>query len=147
MNDDTTQDPSTTTTSPAPVHTTQPQDSQTENQPGQVDSSPATQPVPATPPAENPAPEDNQTSPKPTTPTETPPAEPPTEQSTPSMYTGLTEMPDKIETQKLVVFEGQQVAAILHDGYEKRNDRNEITHFHCKLDDGTEADVPVELFV
>jgi hypothetical protein len=56
------------------------------------------------------------------------------------------QVPDVIETTVRVVFEGQHVSAVLHDGKELRDSSGKITHYHCSLEDGTTKHVPVELF-
>lgn len=56
-------------------------------------------------------------------------------------------MPDRIETSKRVVYNGQHVRAVLFDSRELRDTAGQITHYHCSLEDGSTAHVPVNLFV
>lgn len=56
-------------------------------------------------------------------------------------------MPSIIEASERVVYNGQNVRAVLFDGRELRDDTGKITHYHCSLEDGSTAHVPVTLFV
>lgn len=56
-------------------------------------------------------------------------------------------MPAAIQVSERVVFEGKHVTSVLFDGHELRDEAGRITHYHCGLEDGTTAHIPVSLFV
>lgn len=56
-------------------------------------------------------------------------------------------MPNRVEASERVMFEGQHVSGILQDNKEMRDEQGKITHYHCMLENGTTAHVPVTLFV
>lgn len=55
-------------------------------------------------------------------------------------------MPTIIEASQRVMFEGVHVISVLQDGREMRDETGKITHYHCGLENGTTAHVPVTLF-
>jgi len=71
---------------------------------------------------------------------------PETDEETSTDEPAREEMPQIIEASERVYFEGKHVTAVLQDGHELRNSEGKITHYHCALEDGSTAHVPVELF-
>ena len=59
----------------------------------------------------------------------------------PEIHEPVSDEPEHVPAISFPKFEGVQVTAILDDG--KEND----THYHCSLANGTTAHVPKELFV
>jgi hypothetical protein len=59
---------------------------------------------------------------------------------------GPEPMPSIIEASQRVIYNGQNIRAVLYDDKELRDADGKITHYHCSLEDGTTAHVPVTLF-